>query len=134
MPHRETSDATSKKQPTIVVVEDNELNLKLFRDLLKVYHFNVVDTKDGLLALALVKNTMPDLIIMDVQLRGLSGLDIIKSIKQDETIKHIPIIAVTAFAMKDDPQRIMDSGCEAYLPKPISINSFIETVNRFIKK
>lgn len=122
-----------KSLPTIVVVEDNELNLKLFRDLLNVYHFNVVDTRDGLLAIPLIKETMPDMIIMDIQLRGISGLDIIRNIKKDNAIKHIPVIAVTAFAMKNDPEKIIQSGCEAYVSKPISITNFIETVNHFLK-
>jgi len=127
------SSKAKKSLPTIVVVEDNELNLKLFRDLLNVYHFNVVDTRDGLLAIPLIKETMPDMIIMDIQLRGISGLDIIRNIKKDNAIKHIPVIAVTAFAMKNDPEKIIQSGCEAYVSKPISITNFIETVNHFLK-
>lgn len=133
LPSSKESSTSQKPIATIVVVEDNELNLKLFRDLLHVYHFNVIDTKDGQLAISLIKETMPDMIIMDIQLRGISGLDIIRAIKQDESIKHIPVIAVTAFAMKNDPENIMASGCEAYVSKPISIMSFIDTVNQFLK-
>jgi len=94
--------------------------------------YDVVDTKDGLEALSLVKEHMPSLVIMDIQLRGVSGFDIIKQIKSEEQIKHIPIIAVTAFAMKDDKEKILASGCEAYIPKPISIVPFLETVQTYI--
>lgn len=118
----------------ILVVEDNELNFKLFRDLLVTYNFDVIGTKDGFEAVSLIKSSLPDVIIMDIQLRGVSGFDIIKEIKQDDTIKHIPIIAVTAFAMKNDQEKIMTSGCDAYVPKPISILSFVNTINKFLPK
>jgi two-component system cell cycle response regulator DivK len=123
-----------KPKYKVLVVEDNELNLKLFRDLLTTYHFQVIDTKDGFEAVSLIKAHHPDVVVMDIQLRGVSGFDIIQEIKQDDSIKHIPIIAVTAFAMKDDQEKIMASGCEAYIAKPISIVSFIDTVNKFLPK
>lgn len=118
----------------ILIVEDNELNLKLFRDLLETNNFDVVDTKDGLVAFDLVLSSSPDLILMDIQLHGISGFDIIKRIKQDDNLRHIPIIAVTAFAMKDDEERILRSGCEAYISKPISIGPFLETINSFLTR
>ncbi len=118
----------------ILIVEDNELNLKLFRDLLETNNFDVVDTKDGLVAFDLVLSSMPDLILMDIQLHGISGFDIIKRIKQDDELRRIPIIAVTAFAMKDDEERILRSGCEAYISKPISIGPFLETINSFLTR
>ncbi len=122
----------SESTPKVLIVEDNVLNLKLFKDLLLSHGYDVVDTKDGLEALSLVKEHMPSLVIMDIQLRGVSGFDIIKQIKSEEQIKHIPIIAVTAFAMKDDKEKILASGCEAYIPKPISIVPFLETVQTYI--
>ena len=124
---------TTKSIGKILIVEDNELNLKLFRDLLKSYGYTVLDTKDGSEAINLVKEHLPNLIVMDIQLRGLSGFDIIQQIKADKDIQHIPIVAVTAFAMKDDKDRILASGCEAYVPKPISIAPFLEVIRKHIK-
>lgn len=119
-------------QKRILIVEDNDLNLKLFRDLLGANDFDTIETKDGMEAIALTRSQKPDLILMDIQLPEISGLDVTKRIKADETIKHIPIIAVTAFAMKDDEERILKAGCEAYISKPISIDHFLATVRRFL--
>lgn len=118
---------------TILIVEDNELNLKLFRDLLKANGFNTVETNEGIEAVGLARNAKPDLIIMDIQLPEISGLDITRKIKSDPEMKHIPVIAVTAFAMKDDEEKILQAGCEAYLSKPIAIDQFLSTVRRFIE-
>ena len=120
-----------QKNKTIFIVEDNDLNLKLFSDLLQANGYKVAATQDGFEAMEIAKRVMPDLILMDIQLHGISGYDIIREIKNDNDLKHIPIIAVTAFAMKDDKQKIMDSGCEEYISKPISINSFLKTVSEF---
>ncbi len=128
-----SSKNESNSRYTILVVEDNDLNLKLFRDILQSQNFSVVETKDGFEAFPLVKSRKFDLIIMDIQLRGISGFEIIKQIKADPESRHIPIIAVTAFAMKDDKEKILSSGCEVYLPKPISIGLFIDTVNKYLK-
>jgi two-component system cell cycle response regulator DivK len=116
----------------ILIVEDNDLNLKLFRDLLGAHGYDTIETKEGLEAITLTKAQHPDLILMDIQLPEISGLDVTRRIKADPTICDIPIIAVTAFAMKDDEEKIMAAGCEAYLSKPISIMSFMETVRRFL--
>ena len=118
----------------VFVVEDNELNLKLFSDLLKAHSYEVSTTRDGNEAPELIRKFMPHLILMDVQLQGVSGLDIIKRIKEDKYIGTIPIIAVTAFAMKDDKDKIMASGCDGYMAKPISIAPFLQTIAKFIKK
>lgn len=117
----------------ILIVEDNDLNLKLFRDLLGANGYLTFETKEGIEAISLTRNVMPDLIIMDIQLPEISGLDITKKIKADNAIKHIPILAVTAFAMKDDEERILAAGCEAYLSKPIAIDVFLNTVRRFLE-
>ena len=118
----------------ILIVEDNDLNLKLFRDLLGAHGYEITETKDGLEAINLVHHIRPDLILMDIQLPEISGLDITKKIKSDRDIAHIPIIAVTAFAMKDDEEKIMNAGCQAYISKPISIGPFLETVKRFLEE
>ena len=117
----------------ILIVEDNELNLKLFRDLLGANGYDTFETKEGIEAISLTRQTMPDLIIMDIQLPEISGLDVTRKIKADAEIRHIPVIAVTAFAMKDDEEKIMAAGCEAYLSKPIAIDDFLATIRRFLE-
>ncbi|QCI68200.1 response regulator [Phreatobacter stygius] len=117
---------------TVMIVEDNELNMKLFHDLLEANGYQTIQTRNGTEALALARSHKPDLILMDIQLPEVSGLDVTRWIKEDETIKHIPVIAVTAFAMKGDEERIRAGGCEAYLSKPISVAKFIETVRHFL--
>ena len=117
---------------TVMIVEDNELNMKLFHDLLEANGYQTIQTRNGTEALSLARSHKPDLILMDIQLPEVSGLDVTRWIKEDETIRHIPIIAVTAFAMKGDEERIRAGGCEAYLSKPISVAKFIETVRHFL--
>ena len=116
----------------VLIVEDNELNMKLFHDLLEANGYRTIQTRNGMEALALAREHHPDLILMDIQLPEVSGLDVTRWIKEDETIRHIPVIAVTAFAMKGDEERIRGGGCEAYLSKPISVMKFIETVRHFL--
>jgi two-component system, cell cycle response regulator DivK len=117
---------------TVMIVEDNELNMRLFRDLLTAFGYRTVETRDGLQALDLAREQKPDLVLMDIQLPEVSGLDVTRWMKADDELAHIPIIAVTAFAMRGDEERIREGGCEAYLSKPISVASFIGAVRRFI--
>jgi len=117
---------------TVLIVEDNDLNMKLFHDLLEAHGYVTLQTKDGKQALELAQEHHPDLIIMDIQLPEVSGLEVTRWIKSDDSIKHIPIIAVTAFAMKGDEEKIREGGCEAYIAKPISVSNFIETVKSFV--
>ena len=119
-------------QRTVLIVEDNELNMKLFHDLLAAHGYRTIQTRNGFDALDLAKKHLPDLILMDIQLPEVSGLEVTKWLKDDEALRHIPIIAVTAFAMKGDEERIRSGGCEAYISKPISVMGFLETVSRFI--
>ncbi len=116
----------------ILIVEDNDLNLKLFRDLLNAHGYETIETKEGMEAITLTRSERPDLILMDIQLPEISGLDVTRRIKSDETVRAIPIVAVTAFAMKDDEEKILAAGCEAYISKPISIMPFLNTVRRFL--
>jgi two-component system cell cycle response regulator DivK len=118
---------------TVLIVEDNELNMKLFNDLLVAYGYQTIQTNDGMEALKLARKHRPDLILMDIQLPEVSGLEITKWIKEDDNLKSIPVVAVTAFAMKGDEERIRRGGCEAYIAKPISVQKFIETVKSFLK-
>ena len=117
---------------TVLIVEDNDLNMKLFRDLLEAHGYDTLQTKDGREALQIARDHHPDLIIMDIQLPEVSGLEVTKWIKDDADIKSIPIVAVTAFAMKGDEEKIREGGCEAYIAKPISVSQFIDTVRRFV--
>jgi two-component system cell cycle response regulator DivK len=116
----------------ILIVEDNELNMKLFHDLLDSQGYEVLQTREGLQALAIAREHRPDLILMDIQLPEISGLEVTKWLKDDEELNHIPVIAVTAFAMKGDEERIRQGGCEAYISKPISVISFLETVRKHL--
>jgi len=116
----------------ILIVEDNDLNLKLFRDLLTAHGYETIETKEGLEAITLTRSEHPDLILMDIQLPEISGLDVTRKLKSEHAISSIPIIAVTAFAMKDDEEKILAAGCEAYISKPISIVPFLNTVRKFL--
>ena len=116
----------------VLIVEDNDLNMKLFHDLLEAHGYNTIQTKDGMEALSLAREHTPDLILMDIQLPEVSGLEVTKWIKEDETLKSIPVIAVTAFAMKGDEEKIREGGCEAYIAKPISVENFLNTVKEFL--
>ncbi|UCH73907.1 MAG: response regulator [Rhodospirillales bacterium] len=117
---------------TILIVEDNELNMKLFRDLLEAQGYDILETRDGMQALELAREERPDLIVMDIQLPQVSGLEVTKWIKADDNLKHIPVVAVTAFAMKGDEEKIREGGCEAYVAKPISVKDFLSTIERFL--
>jgi two-component system cell cycle response regulator DivK len=114
----------------VLVVEDNELNMKLFCDLLDAFGFQTVESRDGLKAVDLAREHKPDLIIMDIQLPEVSGLDLTRWIKDDTSIKNIPIMAVTAFAMRQDERLVREAGCEAYMSKPIQMGAFIKEVQK----
>lgn len=115
-----------------MIVEDNELNMKLFRDLIEASGYETVQTRNGLEALELARQHKPDLILMDIQLPEVSGLEITKRLKADDELHSIPVIAVTAFAMKGDEERIRQGGCEAYMSKPISVPKFVETIKNYL--
>ncbi|MEQ8559323.1 MAG: response regulator [Henriciella sp.] len=123
--------ATGNKK-TVLVVEDNELNMRLFCDLLDAFGFDTLQCRDGAKAVELTRQHKPDLIIMDIQLPEVSGLDITRWIKDDESIRNIPVLAVTAFAMRADEQRVREAGCEGYLSKPIQMRSFLTTVEELV--
>jgi two-component system cell cycle response regulator DivK len=117
---------------SVLIVEDNELNMKLFHDLLDAHGYHTVQTRNGLDAIALARQHRPSLILMDIQLPEVSGLEVTKWLKEDDDLRSIPVVAVTAFAMKGDEERIRAGGCEAYISKPISVTMFLDTVRRFI--
>jgi len=116
----------------VLIVEDNELNMKLFHDLLDAEGYETLQTREGLEALSLAREQRPDLILMDIQLPEISGLEVTKWLKEDDELASIPVVAVTAFAMKGDEERIRQGGCEAYISKPISVSGFLDTIRRLL--
>ena len=118
----------------ILIVEDNDLHMKLFHDLLEADGYTTLQSKDGMAALKLARQHHPDLILMDIQLPDVSGLEVTKWIKGDDDLKTIPIIAVTAFVMKGDEEQIREGGCEAYIAKPISVVNLLRTVRRLLNQ
>ncbi len=119
------------KDKTVLVVEDNVLNMKLFHDLLETHGYGVLQARDGMEGWRMAQEHHPDLILMDIQLPDVSGLEVTRWLKADETLKSIPVIAMTAFAMSGDEEKFREGGCDAYIPKPISIPNFLQTVERF---
>ncbi len=116
---------------TVLVVEDDHASTKLFRETLEAHGYNVLHAKDGMEAWRMAREQRPDLILMDIQLPDISGLEVTKWLKDDETLKSIPVIAITAFAMDGDKEKMLEGGCDAYIPKPISVPDFLQTVERF---
>lgn len=116
----------------ILVVEDNELNLKLFCDLLRAHDYHAEPVRDGRDAIARARDLRPDLIVMDIQMPHISGLSIIEDLKADAELKGIPIMAVTAYAAKGDEERIRDAGAEGYVSKPISVVKFVKSVEALL--
>lgn len=123
-----------QSQKTVLIVEDNELNMKLFHDLLEANGIGTIQTRDGTNVMELARTRKPDLILMDIQLPEVSGLDVTKWLKDDAELRHIPVIAVTAFAMKGDEQKIREGGCEDYISKPISVTRFLEVIESYLGK
>lgn len=118
----------------VMVVEDNEKNRKLMRVVLKAKGYNVIEATTGEEALSILKDQRPNIILMDIQLPGIDGITLTRQIKADTATKDIPIIAVTAYAMKGDEQKILDSGCDAYISKPINTQELPSLVEKYIKK
>ena len=120
---RDSRGPTTSK--VVLIVEDNELNMKLFHDLLDAHGYTTLQTRNGREALELARRHRPALILMDIQLPEVSGLEVTRWLKDDAELRDIPVVAVTAFAMKGDEERILGGGCEAYLSKPISVVGFM---------
>ncbi|WP_395329983.1 response regulator [Novosphingobium sp. BL-8H] len=116
----------------ILVVEDNDLNRKLFCDVLRSQGFSVEPVADGLDALDRAREFVPNLVIMDIQLPNVSGLDLIEAAKKDSVLRTIPVLAVTAYAGKGDEERIREAGAEGYLAKPVSIGPFMQAVRALV--
>lgn len=116
----------------ILVVEDNDLNRKLFCDVLKSQGYAVEPVADGLDALERARGFVPNLIIMDIQLPNVSGLELIETAKADPVLRSVPVLAVTAYAGKGDEERIRDAGADSYLAKPVSIGPFMAAVKALL--
>jgi len=117
---------------TALIVEDNALNQKLMRDLLEASGVRTIQTDDGGSAMEMVREHRPDIILMDIQLPDVSGLDVTRDLKADPDLKDIPVVAVTALALRGDEERVMAAGCDAYISKPISVAKFLEVVKNFL--
>jgi two-component system cell cycle response regulator DivK len=116
----------------ILVVEDNELNLKLFCDLLRAHGYEADPVRDGREAVARARAFGPDLVIMDIQMPHVSGLELIEQMKAEELLEKVPVLAVTAYAAKGDEERIRDAGAQGYVSKPISVMRFVEAVRALL--
>ena len=112
----------------VLVVEDNELNLKLFCDLLRAHEYVAEGVRDGREAVDRARDFMPDLIVMDIQLPHVNGFELIEQLKADPTLQAIPIMAVTAYAGREDEERIRSAGADAYVSKPIALTRFVDAV------
>ena len=121
-------------EKTVLVIEDDHVSTKLFRGALEAHGYNVLQAKDGMEGWRMAREHRPDLILMDIQLPDVSGIEVTKWLKDDETLKSIPVIAITAFAMAGDKVKILEGGCDAYISKPISIPNFLQTVEHFANR
>ena len=133
----ETRQAPAHQQKArrnrILVVEDNQLNSKLLKQLLTAHGYEIVESPEGWQAIHLARAEQPDLILMDIRLPDISGLDVTRLLKQDDQTKIIPIIAVTALANPEYEKKSFESGCDAYIPKPIILDNFLRTIESFLK-
>ena len=121
------------KIKTILVVEDNELNMKLVRGLIKIGKYRMLEANDAESGIQLIREQRPDLVLMDIQLPGMDGLSATKVIKEDPDFKDIPIVALTSYAMQGDKEKALAAGCTGYITKPIDTRNFLETVSQYLK-
>lgn len=131
MPHSLTGLGLEMAK-TILIVEDDLTNMRMLSDLLQAQGYKVLEAVDGKGTLQISRQHHLDLILMDIQLPEVSGIDHIKTLKADDTLKNIPVVAVTAFAMKADEKKIRAAGCDDYIPKPVDIPLLLETVAKFL--
>lgn len=115
----------------ILYIEDNPHNRRLVRRMLERQGYSLVEASDGLSGLAMVQEMKPPLVLLDIGLPGIDGIEIVKRIKADQDLRHIPVIAVTASAMRGDRERFLAAGCDDYLSKPIQITELLEKVTQY---
>jgi len=124
----------AERPKTILVVEDNVLNMKLWNEILEAQGYQLFKTALGLEAVGIARQSHPDLILLDIQLPDVSGLDVAQRLKTDDVTRSIPIVAVTAFARSEDEQRALASGCDGYISKPVSIIEFLRKIETFLTR
>jgi len=119
----------------VLVVEDNDMNMQLVEFLLEEGGYDIVKASSGEEALALTRDgaTAPDLILMDIHLPGMDGISVVREMKTSERTRAIPILALTAHAMRGDKDRFLDAGCDGYISKPIDVKTFIQSIQGFLK-
>ena len=120
------------KQKTILVIEDNELNMKLLRGILSTTVYEMIEAVDAETGLIMVREYRPDLVLMDIQLPGMDGLSATKVIKSEESIKDIPIVALTSYAMQGDKEKALKAGCAGYITKPFDAKNLLKTIKEFL--
>lgn len=120
------------KIKTILVVEDNDLNMKLVRGLIKIGKYRMLEANDAEIGIQLVREQRPDLVLMDIQLPGMDGLSATKIIKEDPSVKDIPIVALTSYAMQGDEEKALEAGCTGYIAKPIDTRKFLKTISQYL--
>ena len=118
---------------TILVVEDNELNMKLVRGLIKIGKYRMLEAIDAESGIEQIREQRPDLVLMDIQLPGMDGLSATKIIKKDPSLKDIPVVALTSYAMQGDEEKALEAGCSGYIAKPIDTRKFLETISQYLK-
>jgi CheY-like chemotaxis protein len=116
---------------TILIVEDESKNMKLLRDLLQRFGYEILEASDGEQGVKLAGEKIPNLILMDIMMPKMDGLEATRIIKADIKTKHIPVIALTSFAMKGDRERTIDAGCDGYIAKPIDILEVLKTIEHY---
>ncbi len=119
-------------QKTILVIEDNKTNMKLVRTLLTLGQFRIFEAVDAETGIELARTNLPDLILMDIQLPGMDGLEATSILKNDRRTKDIPIVALTSYAMQGDEKKARDAGCNGYISKPINTRTFLADLSQYL--
>ncbi|MGD8444629.1 MAG: response regulator [Desulfobacterales bacterium] len=122
------------KEFTILIIEDNQLNMKLVRSMLKLAHYQVLEANDAEDGILLAREHLPDLILMDIQLPGIDGLDATRIIKEEPILKHIPVVALTSYAMQGDEEKAISAGCNGYIAKPIDTRNFLDILSGYLRQ
>jgi CheY-like chemotaxis protein len=121
------------KKITVLIIEDNELNMKLVRSMLKLAQYKVLEAKDAEDGIMLARDHLPDIILMDIQLPGIDGLDATRIVKRDPILNHIPVVALTSYAMQGDEEKAMSAGCTGYIAKPIDTRNFLDILTGYLR-
>lgn len=120
--------------PTVLVVEDNEMNMQLVEYLLEEGGYEILKATSGEEAIKLTSEKLPDLILMDIHLPGMDGLSVVRQMKDNDRTQQIPILALTAHAMRGDRDRFLQAGCDGYISKPIDVKTFVPSIEKYISR